>query len=546
MNPKLAAQKAFIACEEACQITDERLSNYSTCLENSKIQGIHEIELIARRKLVDMLGDVPSLKDLDYAFGPGATLNTKKDTNPFKKLSNALQCAPNLISSLPEVVSLFPGWSHNGKIEAGVGSELSFVAKNAKTDRPICIEPVLNGLLQKAVGSLMKQRFKIHNLDLFTQERNQHLCKNAQRFGLSTVDFSSASDTVSVSTVFNLLPIDWALLLNKLRSTSYTFEKVSYPLIKFSSMGNGFTFELESALFFALAYAVIKYLRLSDEHLTVFGDDVILPRDAFDLYSKVTEMYGFTVNKEKSYKNGSFFESCGVDVFDARDVRAYYIKGAINNVPQYTRVANYVLGIQEKLLDLEYAAKPYPAICNTILEVEGMMNIHSWIVRQIPPVFRLPLPRNAPLESGLWSRPPKGAKLAPYGNNSERSGHEIYYLPSLVRSITKRVPDQSESFEAYQGFNSYVRYLCMAPRKLTLTDYESVSAMTPSEWMAGLSRCTLQDFLRKVPPVQEPVEHSKGYTLRGDQGIVRIQKIAYQYPWSSPTVDWELPTISSK
>jgi hypothetical protein len=87
-------------------------------------------------------------------------------------------------------------------------------------------------------------------------------------------------------------------------------------------MGNAITFALESAIFAALAVQSVHlvYPRWSTkkcfESIAVYGDDVILPVDAYDVYTQLAVRCGFTVNLEKSYSHfdaGAYRESCGVE-----------------------------------------------------------------------------------------------------------------------------------------------------------------------------------------------------------------------------------------
>jgi len=74
-------------------------------------------------------------------------------------------------------------------------------------------------------------------------------------------------------------------------------------------MGNGFTFPLETLIFWALTRAVCG----STATVSAYGDDIICPSDrAEDVIAVLTEV-GFSVNLEKSFWNGPFRESCGSD-----------------------------------------------------------------------------------------------------------------------------------------------------------------------------------------------------------------------------------------
>jgi hypothetical protein len=90
---------------------------------------------------------------------------------------------------------------------------------------------------------------------------------------------------------------------------------------KFSSMGNGFTFPLETLIFWSLAASCCE----SDVEASAFGDDLIVPTYAYGLLTEVLRSAGFLVNQTKSFHKGPFRESCGKDYFRGTDVRPAYM-----------------------------------------------------------------------------------------------------------------------------------------------------------------------------------------------------------------------------
>lgn len=179
----------------------------------------------------------------------------------------------------------------------------------------------MNIRLQLAVGSYMKKRLLKRGINLLDQSINRDRALKGSITGdLATIDLSMASDTVSVELVYQLLPIDWAVKLDSLRSRYTLWPDGTQRLNqKFSSMGNGFTFELESLIFYALASTVT-------ENVSVYGDDVILPTEAFEEVSNLFESVGFSVNKRKSFSTSYFRESCGMDAFSGLDCTPVYLR----------------------------------------------------------------------------------------------------------------------------------------------------------------------------------------------------------------------------
>jgi hypothetical protein len=349
----------FRLAEEMCKQTNTRLWNERP---ETDVAGILHT---ASRIIAQVLGPVPSLEDLSYLFGPGASTNVVGRVASFRsKLAAPMQCSGSLVGWLGDFLAEFPQWCETTATqyvdypEEGDRSwfvnvevrpaRLGFVPKTSKTDRTICVEPSLNALGQKGIGSYMKKRLGLFGVNLRDQKRNQDMaCEGSLRGTYATVDLSSASDTVSYALVMSLLPFEWFDLLDHFRSESVEFGDELVELEKFSSMGNAYTFELESLIFYALALSVCDYLdllgkplfdngKLSNQpEVVVYGDDIIVPVGAYSLLGKTLTWCGFELNSKKSFCYGYFRESCGADWFFGFDVRPWYLKKEVSERSLY-------------------------------------------------------------------------------------------------------------------------------------------------------------------------------------------------------------------
>ena len=180
-----------------------------------------------------------------------------------------------------------------------VDSSILFtVPKSDTIDRVAAKEPDLNMHFQKAAGDFIRRRLKWKaHVDLNDQTINQVLAQRAQKDGLATIDLSSASDSVSRELVKRLLPPNWFALLDDLRVKYTMIDGVKHELNMFSSMGNGFTFELESLIFYALVRAIVDLSRQRGI-ISVYGDDIIAPSNLFGVIRTVFAFCGFTVKAE--------------------------------------------------------------------------------------------------------------------------------------------------------------------------------------------------------------------------------------------------------
>jgi hypothetical protein len=142
--------------------------------------------------------------------------------------------------------------------------------------------------------------------------------------------------------VWDQLPYDWACLLDLFRTPVVAYKGENYLLEKFSSMGNAYTFELESLLYYSLTLSVCQYLKISSQDVSVYGDDIICPVEAYDLLQRVLNACGFLFNENKSFASGPFRESCGADFLDGFDIRPWYLKTLISDRILYS-MHNYFL-----------------------------------------------------------------------------------------------------------------------------------------------------------------------------------------------------------
>jgi hypothetical protein len=312
----------------------------------------------AQRKIASILGDLPALSDLKLRFGPGATTQVKKkNASARRKLSQSFCCSEDAIQILPDLLAELPAWVHDDgpsnvtDVEVLIHEgRIDFVRKNAKTDRTISVEPMLNSMCQLGIGDYMASRLRSFGVDLSNQARNQELAREGSLTGaLATLDLSSASDTIAMKVVEDLLPVDWWLFLSSLRTGSASTPDGRMKLQKFSSMGNGFTFPLESLIFYALAFACAEN---EPSSISVYGDDIVIPVHAVPLLKKVLHCCGFLLNAEKSFFSGPFRESCGKDYFSGINVRPCYIKDALSGHTCFTLHNFWVRAGQPELASL--------------------------------------------------------------------------------------------------------------------------------------------------------------------------------------------------
>jgi hypothetical protein len=341
------AIEKFLQSERCCAETNSRLRLLYRSPLTSRDLLVHVIEL-ARVKIEAVLGEF-SWDDAarHFSFGPGATIGlTSSEGDSWYKFGYEKPTTTRLCLDLSRcVIAHLHRWkTHLSQISGGepgeasievvIGNQITTVPKNAKTNRVIAIEPLLNMFIQKGIGKLLRLRLKRVGINLDTQELNQLLAQAGSKDGsLATLDLSSASDSVSIGLVDLLLPPEWATAIKLCRSSNGVLPDgsvINYH--KVSSMGNGYTFELESLIFWALASSVVSFRRERDSRIAVYGDDIIVPSSCYGDLVTVLNYCGFTTNSKKSFASGPFRESCGKHFFLGREVTPVYITKSVDSV----------------------------------------------------------------------------------------------------------------------------------------------------------------------------------------------------------------------
>jgi hypothetical protein len=354
----------FNLFENGCGVTNSLFRDLSKHPSfKGRVVWLHNAVI---RKIDQILGEITNQELVGMAnWGPGATTTIKsKDASATIKFQCETGITRDLYSlfSKKELASQiwysdvdtdffgasYPLWSLHlsetgQKPNFQVGNKVVTVPKDATKNRVIAIEPGLNLWFQSAVGKAIQHRLLRFGIDIRDQSANQELARQGSITGeLATVDFSSASDSISRKVVEALLPPQWLELLDACRS-HYGLLDDSPPKLwnKISSMGNGFTFPLETLIFYAVAVSCVEYFQVSLP-VSVYGDDVIIPTNCLGLFAEMCAFYGFTLNQKKSHFASAFRESCGRHYVSGIEVTPIYLKDRIIDVPSIYRFANAV------------------------------------------------------------------------------------------------------------------------------------------------------------------------------------------------------------
>jgi hypothetical protein len=430
-----AALSLFVSSNEACKnISLEPKDSFEEMV-------INEVKILLDNCFFRGPDHLYSISDVfEYSTcGPGSSLGAVSDTFYTKMFDSPLTSSSDFLFRLYwSSIADKPHWQraeltrsrrHGSALVAG--NRLSYVPKTPEKTRTICTEPVLNMFFQKGLGSVFEQVLKKDfKTDLSIQpDFNRQLARLGSIDGsFGTIDLSNASDSVSLSVIERLFPkyvVNW---VKQFRSPEVIYPDGSRSeLHMVSSMGNAFTFPLETLLFSSIVVACYRVLGLNlyrgvdgSKNYAVFGDDIIVRKDAYSFVVRCLKLFGFTVNDDKSFNTGSFRESCGGDFYLGHDVRGVYIKSLKTRADVYSAINRLV----------RWCSVSYVLLPRTI----GLLS--SW-------VKFLPVPYFAGDSEGI--KTPYAPESLRYDPNTQ----SVIYHALVKKTVSFRVPSDDVKQYSY-------------------------------------------------------------------------------------------------
>lgn len=224
-------------------------------------------------------------------------------------------------------------------------AKLTTVLKNSTSRRTITIEPLLHQYVQQGLGSILRDsinecRILRNCIALTRQDLNQELALEGSRTGMyATLDLKSASDLMSlrlVDSVFRHHGDFYRHVMECRARTVAVGGSTPMTIGKFAGMGNALTFPVQSVCFAVVAIAAIlssegvnptygRVLRAS-RRLRIYGDDIIVETKYAHQVVDWLHSVGLKVNTKKSFMEGNFRESCGLEAYAGVVMTPLYIK----------------------------------------------------------------------------------------------------------------------------------------------------------------------------------------------------------------------------
>lgn len=263
----------------------------------------------------------------------------------------------------------------------GASAKLISVLKNSTSRRTITIEPVLRQYLQQGLNSILREsitecRVLSNCLALTDQSKNQKLAlEGSQNRNWATIDLKSASDLLSVTlvkAVFRHHPNFLGCMMDSRSPYVYTSgsNDPAVPLGKFAGMGNATTFPVQSVCFAVTCIAAIldnwgikpnhRNVERASRLIRVYGDDIIVHSDHAHQVVKWLHDVGLKVNVKKSFLEGNFRESCGIEAFNGVEITPLYIRYWPHHIDESPSVCAHLVSLSNHMwLQGLYSASNY-------------------------------------------------------------------------------------------------------------------------------------------------------------------------------------------
>jgi hypothetical protein len=289
------------------------------------------------------IGDVSSRimhGEIIPKHGPGVVAEKLSSNGKYRDLSWTERL--NMVFPIEEYV--LPGYSFFEELdefplyslEQELPSRVIPVPKTMEKPRIIAAEPSYLQKMQQGILTLMTERLGDHPvIGWIDQTRNREMARKASADrSLSTLDLSEASDRVSMRLVENLIKFNEYFLTAVVSARTQTAELPTGERIllkKFATMGSALCFPMEAMVFCTIIYMAIakahgeylpsiKTLKGLEGKVSVYGDDIIVPREYTQSVIELLETFGLKVNRSKSFSESHFRESCGAEFYNWHDV----------------------------------------------------------------------------------------------------------------------------------------------------------------------------------------------------------------------------------
>ncbi len=333
-------------------------SRNAACLDLSyhfyKAQALksdeHGAVLRLARVLANIVINKADFRDIVPKHGPGAVSDAKRGYTKWTQLDSRCTRLCDKYYPISDWFVPTPAWfNHEQACYAASVCKLAIVPKDRRGPRIICTQPTglmwiqqgqLRGLNKAIESSAILKVNRLYDgnhmssIKFDDQTQNGSLALESSRTReFATIDLKDASDLISwglVRFLFNKENVKFLAASRAMYVRVPTQELVKLHM--FAPMGSAMCFPVESLVFWCVAAAATyvqrgvtdryltggsatKFLRSNPSEVFVFGDDVLVRREACKFVCERFESLGFKPNYNKTFAEGFYRESCGVDAY---------------------------------------------------------------------------------------------------------------------------------------------------------------------------------------------------------------------------------------
>lgn len=247
-------------------------------------------------------------------------------------------------------------------VEDEIPCRASAVPKDSRGPRLVFVHPAEAVWVQQGVRVALEDSIlssqKFGRIEFDDQSINGRMALLASSIrDYATLDMSDASDRVPDILVQRLFGLRNYKRLGCCRASVAETPLGKFPIAMYAPMGNATTFPVESLVFWALSTAIQQLEGLRPDSY-VFGDDLIIPSAAFSAVVEGLSLFNLQVNQRKSFNQGYFRESCGVDAY-----RGFNVTPIRWKLPLEIKSDSDIMGLSELAVRLRRAGYHESALC---------------------------------------------------------------------------------------------------------------------------------------------------------------------------------------
>jgi hypothetical protein len=340
-------EKAIMGFTHRNDVCESLSSSHYRLLSRSGSQIGRTLALA--RTLINIVLDPVDWYNIQPAHGPGAVSDCGKGIEKWEAIDGQTSRITDKFYPLSDFFSPTPdSFDHESARFSAPHCNLAIVPKDRRGPRVICTQPSWLMWIQQGQWKSMRRTIETARI----LQTNRHLVsdvgrcsikfdKQQQNGGLAlessrtrefaTIDLADASDLVSWGLVKFLLNKRNTQFLAASRSTHVKIRGDLVKLHMYAPVGSVMCFPVETLVFWVIATAAIlvrdgvtreklsgsasKFLQQNLSEVFVFGDDILVRREACELVCERFREIGFKPNKRKTFSEGFYRESCGVDAY---------------------------------------------------------------------------------------------------------------------------------------------------------------------------------------------------------------------------------------